>query len=442
MGKTYTVTVDVKCWKEHECCVCGGRFRYLFERKMKGQGGTEAKAAANADAAVVKAIKHDLDLRPCPSCGLLQPDMIGSWRSGKHKLVLILGVVAFLGAFILGGVNQFWTHGIFLWMAALAGLGTLLGHAFVEMRRFNSDLEGNREQSRDLVKSGKLVVSQEGDERTIDDPETFADKEREHLRQASPRWIYVMMLLALAVISSAELARLALGWPVNPDWHPAIAGPGDSTYVWFPQRINNVKNLWSGSAQAQALNSAELGLVNPTIQAETGTDHWGDSISVKTGEKSTNSSPWARITVPNIANPEGKTLRVGMDLTIRYPSPEGNGFTNRQDVFSHNADLVLAEAGAGTTYLLLYWLAGLGGLTLLCFGSLILILRAGSLKKRALPNEVIPIADDGPRRPRVDEDDDEPEVRRRRDTEEDDKESERRRRRRSDDDDEPIRDRP
>jgi hypothetical protein len=48
MANQFTAIREVKCWKEHECNSCGTVYRYLFRRKAKGQGPTEADAAAGA----------------------------------------------------------------------------------------------------------------------------------------------------------------------------------------------------------------------------------------------------------------------------------------------------------------------------------------------------------------------------------------------------------
>src|SRR5436853_504400 len=84
MATTYTSTIEVNVWKEHTCAACGGVYRYLFKRKKSGQGRSPDAARAAAQAAVVKALAHEVDLQPCPGCGLYQPDMIGTRKARRH----------------------------------------------------------------------------------------------------------------------------------------------------------------------------------------------------------------------------------------------------------------------------------------------------------------------------------------------------------------------
>ena len=88
MAKTYTSTIAVSCWKEHTCIRCGAVYAYEFVRNIKGQGSTEAKASLKAQAAADKAIRRDVDMQPCPTCGLYQPDMVGQQRARRHLPVL------------------------------------------------------------------------------------------------------------------------------------------------------------------------------------------------------------------------------------------------------------------------------------------------------------------------------------------------------------------
>src|ERR1700682_3888884 len=95
MATTYTSTVEVKVWKGHTCCRCGQPYRYLCERKKKGQGKNPAAASAAAQKAVVAALAYEVDQQPCPTCGLYQPDMVAALRRRRHWYVFWL---AFLGA--------------------------------------------------------------------------------------------------------------------------------------------------------------------------------------------------------------------------------------------------------------------------------------------------------------------------------------------------------
>ena len=101
MATTYTSTIEINVWKEHTCVGCGGAFRYLFKRKKSGSGGTPAAAQANARKAVVNALAHEIDMQPCPGCGLYQPDMIGAARSRRHWWAFAATLLALLVLLIL-----------------------------------------------------------------------------------------------------------------------------------------------------------------------------------------------------------------------------------------------------------------------------------------------------------------------------------------------------
>ena len=49
MATTYKATIQIKCWKQHECVGCGGLYRYKFARTVTGEGANEAKAEAAAE---------------------------------------------------------------------------------------------------------------------------------------------------------------------------------------------------------------------------------------------------------------------------------------------------------------------------------------------------------------------------------------------------------
>src|SRR6185437_9310048 len=101
MATTYKSTIEINVWKEHTCIGCNGRFRYLFKRKKTGQGGTPEAASAAARKAVVQALEHEVDMHPCPGCGLYQPDMVGSRRSKRHWWVIAITWAALLLMMIL-----------------------------------------------------------------------------------------------------------------------------------------------------------------------------------------------------------------------------------------------------------------------------------------------------------------------------------------------------
>src|SRR5205814_9749985 len=111
MAKTYTSTLQIRCWKHHKCVGCGGSYAYEFVRKIAGTGGTAEKASAAAKANAEKALARDTDLHPCPTCGLYQPDMIGQRRAKRSWIIFWCALVVFIVTLGLaaGHVLQFYT---------------------------------------------------------------------------------------------------------------------------------------------------------------------------------------------------------------------------------------------------------------------------------------------------------------------------------------------
>src|SRR5437764_1393403 len=95
MAKTYTSTIELNCWKEHICGCCGSAYSYEFKRRLSGRANTAEKASINAQAAVARALAHETDMQPCPTCGTFQPDMIGQQRARAHKRTFWLALIAF-----------------------------------------------------------------------------------------------------------------------------------------------------------------------------------------------------------------------------------------------------------------------------------------------------------------------------------------------------------
>src|SRR5689334_13440122 len=105
MAKTYTSTIQIDCWKEHTCAACGSVYSYHFKRTARGQAGNADKATQNARANATKIMERDVDLQPCPGCGLYQPDMIGQTRAKRHKVVFWLMIVAAIVLLVLRGTD-------------------------------------------------------------------------------------------------------------------------------------------------------------------------------------------------------------------------------------------------------------------------------------------------------------------------------------------------
>ena len=61
------------------------------ERKAVGTGRTAEQAQRAVVANAQKIALTQTDMEPCPTCGLIQPDMIGQRRAQKRLQITIVG---------------------------------------------------------------------------------------------------------------------------------------------------------------------------------------------------------------------------------------------------------------------------------------------------------------------------------------------------------------
>src|SRR5436190_10541170 len=101
MARTYTSTIEARAWKEHTCLNCGSVFSYLLVRKVTGNSGNATKAEELARKNAGIAMQTQVDEHPCPTCGLVQPDMIGQRRAKQHKVIFWIALLAFILLLIL-----------------------------------------------------------------------------------------------------------------------------------------------------------------------------------------------------------------------------------------------------------------------------------------------------------------------------------------------------
>jgi hypothetical protein len=386
MATTYTSTIEVNVWKEHTCVGCGTVFRYLFKRKKTGQGGSPQKAEANARKAVVRALEHEVDLQPCPGCGLYQPDMIAVRRRRGHWWVFWASVPV-LGLLLILAAADVLALGLASWLAAAACAGLALAHLLIDLNNPNRNLEDNQRLGAARAERGDLWVP----EGRRPDPGEGTDPGSG--RGSGHLFGYLFLALGVVAFAAPEGLRLLRGWPTNPGWHPPVAGPGDEPYVYFADRVTSVKGYWRGTGGALVLNARELGLPSgTTLPLVTKSDNWGNSIRVKSSEKNSRSRLWARVRLPSNADLTGKDLQLKLQLNVEYPAVipgQVNKWAKRQDTFSQTASLRLAAPAAGATYREGWWLGMLAGSALLLLPGAGLALLAGAFRNKALPTQIV-----------------------------------------------------
>jgi hypothetical protein len=171
-----------------------------------------------------------------------------------------------------------------------------------------------------------------------------------------------------------------------------VAGPGDEVYTYFPDKITSVKGYWqTPAANVQVLNAQELDLAPVPLKAGGKNDTWGQKISVSSRGSKTSTKPvWVKVQLPQDANLEGKTLRLKMDLLIRYPelNKGGDNAHLAEAAFSHTASLRLSSPRAGERYRSWWWGGMITGALLLTVSGVLVARLSSALRQKALPTDI------------------------------------------------------
>ncbi|MFO0879359.1 MAG: hypothetical protein U0840_18590 [Gemmataceae bacterium] len=381
MATTYTQTIEFNVWKEHTCSCCGSVYRYLFKRKMTGEGGTPEVAAQNAEKAVERALQKEVDMRACPECGHFQPDMIAAQRSSRHwwTFFAALPIYGLLLILVLTDIMTYGTAGV---AGAVAALGILAANALICLGNPNSNCEANRKASRRMEKDGDLWV-----------PEDRQPKEMTETPVGTgvgPGQYLCLGLIGVSAVAFALpfLARVLLGMTSNPGWYPEVAGPGDTPYVYFSEKLSSVKAYWNGNPRVTVLNANDVG--GPvTIGATSKTDSWGNTISVKSSEKNSSFTPWARLAIPADPRLAGKTLQLQIDMTVNFPKVMGsNTWQQSSQNVTQKTTLTLSAPGRGGLYKTSFWAGFVGGCALLFLGAGLLPVFSNAFGKTAHPTDI------------------------------------------------------
>jgi hypothetical protein len=382
MAKTYTSTLQVRCWKQHTCQGCGANYSYLLLRKAVGTGGTAEKARQNMQKRIVYITQNDTDMQPCPTCGMYQYDMIGQRRAKSRMQFFWIALIAIVTVLILRACYAMQATTL-TWIAAAASGFVILAHLLLETSNVNRNLDANKQKAEQLVAEGKLRHTPPTQNLSLTDQ-----------LATPPRTILHTLGLGLLLVSFVLVILPALAitvhhLPVNAECYPPVVGPTDTTRVYMPDAINSVKGYWRGDPTV--VISYDGGpKEGEKAQASTNQNNWGSTISdVKSSEESTRSHPWVEVTLPDSAELAGKTVHCEIDLALAYPRmAEAKTFNTVDDQMQHALDIAVAPRGAGTLYNTLWWGGTAGGGALALFASLVLYYQAKSFRKRANPTQV------------------------------------------------------
>ncbi|RKH73102.1 hypothetical protein D7X96_03355 [Corallococcus interemptor] len=349
MATTYKATSELNCWKQHLCHGCGGIYRYLLTRKLMGKGASPEAASRALHAQLELASKEEVDLRPCPHCGLFQPEMVNSRRRAVHTwtmLLMLCGPVALGYVFVRFALLP---DGQLSNLLAGCAAVALAANLLVLLRNPNRDLEANLKDSRKQVDAGELMLDKAG----AIAPGSFVPV----AEKASPRRRLAVGLLLLSVLGAAapELLHILCHWEFNPSAKPTLVGPGERFSYTLPWTIDSAAGYWGGTATCTWVNAEELGVHEP-CDVQVPSAHWGDSIQSR-GSVSREVSPWVNITLPGNPALVGKTGRFQVSLQVRYPKVVApSRFVEAQDSTTQAFSVTFSSRGASNTYETVWWL--------------------------------------------------------------------------------------
>ncbi|MBX3168897.1 MAG: hypothetical protein KF760_15920 [Candidatus Eremiobacteraeota bacterium] len=372
--------VTAKCWKVHTCAHCQTLFRYLMERFCTATGETQEQARLNLRSAVSRQTEEGVDSHPCPTCGLVQPEMVKASRTFHYGCLSFLIGATGLGVYLYHGfssvfMGSIW-NGILLSLLFLFALLTYLGNP-------NRDLESNRGRAQSEIQRQVLVVEQA--------PETVPSKTDRlaRLTKGGPPLAVFLMLAGLALVWLPQGVRVSKGLDENPGlrFFPRVVGPGDELVYRMQDSTMSLNGLWKARSLQAQLDGKQI----PAVALD---GQWGNEISTfsskSLGLTEKHTMMKIRVSIPNDASLVGKEATLELKLDYVVPSKFSNYFKEQDRKATEKVKVRISSPGAASLYSLLGWLALIGGPVLLFTGCLIGYLQANRLEgnpHRTLPAE-------------------------------------------------------
>jgi hypothetical protein len=382
MAKTYTSTLQVRCWKQHICQGCGANYSYLLQRKAVGTDGTAERARKNMQKRIEYITQSDTDMQPCPTCGMYQYDMIGQRRARSRLQFFWIALIAISTVLILRACYAMQATTL-TWIAGAVSGFVILAQLLLETSNANRNLDANKQKADQLVAAGTLRHTPAAQNLSLTNQLATPSRSIQHLLGLA------LLLFSFVLVIAPTAGITVLHWPVNNQCYPPVVGPTDTTRIYLPGKISSVKGYWRGQPAVKVSypGGPEDG---EEAQASTNQNNWGSTISdVKSSEESSTSHPWVEVTMPETAKLAGKAVHCEIDLSLEFPQMSGgSSFTTQSDEMKHSLDITLAQRGAGSLYNTLWWGGTAGGGALALFASLVLYSQAKSLRKRANPTQV------------------------------------------------------
>jgi hypothetical protein len=212
----------INAWREQDCVLCEGTFRYRVRQRVAGEGKDNARAESHARRRCNWEWQALLAMRPCPGCGCIQPDVISRTRLRVHRWAFV--AVLLFPALANGLSATFGVLSAFLFVMALAALVWAANFATL-LWRPNRRLDANLRKARSFQEAGELEA--------VEPPAAERKEATGWLLHGTDRTQMLALgasLLLLPVIPAPYLLLVVLGWPIPLDERgfmlPALCGIG------------------------------------------------------------------------------------------------------------------------------------------------------------------------------------------------------------------------
>jgi hypothetical protein len=125
--------------------------------------------------------------------------------------------------------------------------------------------------------------------------------------------------------------------------------------------------------------------------ATTNQKDWGSTISAKSSEKDSTSTPWVTVIIPDDPTLVGKNVTCDLDMNVTYPMfTGGSNFQTTTARMSRSLSLALAPTpGAGGNYSTWWWEGTVAGMAVMLVCTVMLVKGARRLQKQAKPTRVL-----------------------------------------------------
>lgn len=310
----FTHRTPLNVWRKHGCAVCGAEFSYLDDSEAVGSGILPWTARWHARRAAARAAREGSQKRPCPECGIVQPEMKAhAAREGHRRARFWTAFAVLIGAALTlsdaGGprVASAWAFGALLFAAAV--------HWVVARRAEGPTVAG---------------------EASIDEPPKIAaGPTRDATAAALPRASKAPLAL---LVAAACLVPLPDGYcvlnrlPMNDGFSPPVAGPRDEARFEFTEKVVGDAPGWSGEPFVLLLNPDEVGASGPRdengalpLPCDSERRAPAGRIEIRDSERGKARPVHLTFSVPHDAA-EGSTLRLVCLLDVLRPIFEGDTY--------------------------------------------------------------------------------------------------------------------